>query len=142
MKKKIIYFLLLIGCSCSAQEAKDFVIKSTTQKVVLLTFSTEDIDKIKANFDNEDDFYTAADDVMYYDYQASEYLSEKNISFDTTNMHNPIYLIEENERLLIPEAMIWGGIFIYEKGKYKEFVNSIDIGNTWQFINGHWEVKQ
>jgi len=56
MKNIIICFLLLISCSCIAQKAKDFVIKSTTQKVVFLNLSTEDIDKIKANFDNEDDF--------------------------------------------------------------------------------------
>jgi len=78
--------------------------------------------------------------VIFYNSRAFDYLSENNISYDTTNIHTPIYLLEENERLYIPEDMIWGGFFIYEKDKYKEFVDCIDIGDIWQFKNGHWEV--
>jgi len=142
MKKKIIYLLLLVCCSCYAQKEKDSTITgATTQKVIYLYPTTKQLDKIRKTFDSEEDFYIVADDANFYLHLAHEYMYKNKIDYDTIPINIPIYLAEEKKRLFIPQNMGFGGFFIYEKGKYEDFVSSIDIGLKWEFINGHWYKK-
>ncbi|MDR1846710.1 MAG: hypothetical protein LBR17_01150 [Bacteroidales bacterium] len=143
MDIKIIYLVLLTCFSCSAQKQTNLSISvNTIQKIIYIYPTDKQIEKIKKEYTNKEDFYTVADDANYYYYLAVEYLNKNNIHYDPLSCQKYIYLAEQNEKMSIPQNIGFGIFFIYEKNKYKEFVNSIDIGTEWQFIDGHWEKTQ
>ena len=142
LRSKIIIILLIITPQFIFAQLNedDFIISGVSQKLIEFFPSSEQIDKMKKETKELDDFYIVADDVLYYRYLANQYLSKNNISFDTINSSNKcFYLKEENKRLCIPEDFEFGGFFIYERSKYAEFVDYLDIRFNWKYIDGHWE---
>lgn len=144
MKFKAILIIILLFITpnfiFSQSIEDDFTISGVSQKLIEFFPSSEQIDKMKKETKELDDFYIVADDILYYRYLANQYLSKNNISFDTINSSNKcFYLKEENKRLCIPEDFEFGGFFIYERGKYAEFVDYLDIRFNWKYIDGHWE---
>ncbi|MDR0971422.1 MAG: hypothetical protein LBM25_03445, partial [Bacteroidales bacterium] len=136
MKKYIIYIILFIGCNCFAQENKEYIIKDNFA-LIYLSPTLEYLDSIKQTLHNEDEeenFYVAADDANFYLYYAMKYLKENNISYISIPLDYSIYLQKEKERIFVPEEMgCFGCLFLYEKGKYKEFISFIDVGSFWKF---------
>jgi len=60
--------------------------KPISSKIVIFVSPTiDEIDKIKANAKNIEDFYILADDVNYYSYEAEELLKKKNIPYKLTD---------------------------------------------------------
>ena len=98
---------------------------------VLFVWPTlKQIDRIKASYPNEEDFYTMADDANNYAVSAFEYLADKNV--------NVIYLdsikrvcFNRGDTLDFTEVA-WDFV-LYDKNKSPKTVPAIDL--TWEFEN-------
>lgn len=124
MKKIILTCVCFLFSLFSCQNKKIEIITSN-EAIVYFSPTVKKLDSLEKKFG--DSFYTIADDENFYHSNALELLKKKGLKSVRTTNKNIIYLVNEKKTIKIPKELCWGGFFIYKKGKYKEFVNSINI---------------
>jgi hypothetical protein len=141
MKNIFVISLILVQLSCSVQDNKYEYVINKDNAIVYFKPTVVQLDSLRKTYENEEDFYISADDANYYWYLANQYLEKHHIKYDTTTMYKFIYLQNEKQKLSFPKEMGFGGFFIYEKGKYKDFSYSVDIGLEWKVRDGKLEKQ-
>ncbi len=85
----LLLLLLIVSCTGYSDISPEYRIdtsKPISSKIVIFVSPTsKEIDKIKKEAKNLEDFYTAADDLMYYTYEAEEYLDKLNVPHKDTH---------------------------------------------------------
>ena len=96
---------------------------------LLLKRKSQDIADMRKEFESEEDFYVAADDMNYYNYMADEYLENKAmriIYVDTTysviNFQNKhfINILDKTKNIIF-------SVILYKEGKKPIAVAPIDV---------------
>lgn len=139
MLKKIIFLcvqaMLLLGVSAAFAQHKAIVKKvfKVPQRVCVLEpiISDARIEKMKKEASNEDDFYTAADDVNYYLYQAGEFMKrhgQKAILVPATYTD----ILFPNGEIIQADTIAFGSMILYKPGKNPQVVSSVDIAEAYK----------
>lgn len=139
MLKKIIFLcvqaMLLLGASAAFAQHKTVVKKvfKVPQRACVLEpiISDARIEKMKKEASNEDDFYTAADDVNYYLYQAGEFMKrhgQKAILVPATY----IDILFPNGEIIQADTIAFGSMILYKPGKNPQVVSSVDIAEAYK----------
>lgn len=139
MLKKIIFLcvqaMLLLGASAAFAQHKGIVKKvfKVPQRACVLepVISDARIEKMKKEASNEDDFYTAADDVNYYLYQAGEFMKrhgQKAILVPATYTD----ILFPNGEIIQADTIAFGSMILYKPGKKPQVCSSVDIAEVYK----------
>lgn len=139
MLKKIFFLcvqaMLLLGVSAAFAQHKGIVKKvfKVPQRACVLepVISDARIEKMKKEASNEDDFYTAADDVNYYLFQAEEFMKrhgQKAILVPATY----IDILFPNGEIIQADTIAFGSMILYKPGKKPQVVSSVDIAEAYK----------
>lgn len=125
MKKKNLIGILIIFSTLLFSQANKCININSKKQIIYYSPSINKINEIKKHI-NSDDFYILMDDEANYYSNSLDYLNKNHLKYLNTK-ETCFYLVEEKKYIKVPEKIGIGGFFIYKKGKYKEFVNSIDM---------------
>ena len=127
--------MLLLGASAAFAQHKAIVKKvfKVPQRACVLEpiISDARIEKMKKEASNEDDFYTAADDVNYYLYQAGEFMKrhgQKAILVPATYTD----ILFPNGEIIQADTIAFGSMILYKPGKNPQVVSSVDIAEAYK----------
>lgn len=127
--------MLLLGASAAFAQHKAIVKKvfKVPQRVCVLEpiISDARIEKMKKEASNEDDFYTAADDVNYYLYQAGEFMKrhgQKAILVPAAYTD----ILFPNGEIIQADTIAFGSMILYKPGKNPQVVSSVDIAEAYK----------
>lgn len=127
--------ILLLGASAVFAQHKAIVKKvfKVPQRACVLEPIISDvrIEKMKKEASNEDDFYTAADDVNYYLFQAEEFMKrhgQKAILVPATY----IDILFPNGEIIQADTIAFGSMILYKPGKNPQVVSSVDIAEAYK----------
>lgn len=127
--------MLLLGALAAFAQHKAIVKKvfKVPQRACVLEpiISDARIEKMKKEASNEDDFYTAADDVNYYLFQAEEFMKrhgQKAILVPATYTD----LLFPNGEIIQADTIAFGSMILYKPGKNPQVVSSVDIAEAYK----------
>ena len=127
--------MLLLGVSAVFAQHKAIVKKvfKVPQRACVLepVISDARIEKMKKEASNEDDFYTAADDVNYYLFQAEEFMKrhgQKAILVPAAYTD----ILFPNGEIIQADTIAFGSMILYKPGKNPQVVSSVDIAEAYK----------
>ncbi|WP_311441303.1 hypothetical protein [Hoylesella buccalis] len=127
--------MLLLGALAAFAQHKAIVKKvfKVPQRACVLEpiISDARIEKMKKEASNEDDFYTAADDVNYYLFQAEEFMKrhgQKAILVPATYTD----ILFPNGEIIQADTIAFGSMILYKPGKNPQVVSSVDIAEAYK----------
>ena len=127
--------MLLLGALAAFAQHKAIVKKvfKVPQRACVLepVISDARIEKMKKEASNEDDFYTAADDVNYYLFQAEEFMKrhgQKAILVPATYTD----ILFPNGEIIQADTIAFGSMILYKPGKNPQVVSSVDIAEAYK----------
>lgn len=127
--------ILLLGALAAFAQHKAIVKKvfKVPQRACVLEpiISDARIEKMKKEASNEDDFYTAADDVNYYLFQAEEFMKrhgQKAILVPATYTD----ILFPNGEIIQADTIAFGSMILYKPGKNPQVVSSVDIAEAYK----------
>ena len=102
---------------------------------IFIRRKSQDIADMRKEFESEEDFYVAADDMNYYNYMADEYLENKAMRIiyaDTTysviNFQNK-HFINITDTTIVKD--ITSSLILYKEGKKPTVIAPIEISNEY-----------
>ena len=127
--------MLLLGALAAFAQHKAIVKKvfKVPQRACVLEpiISDARIEKMKKEASNEDDFYTAADDVNYYLYQAGEFMKrngQKAILVPAAYTD----ILFPNGEIIQADTIAFGSMILYKPDKNPQVVSSVDIAEAYK----------
>ena len=127
--------MLLLGALAAFAQHKAIVKKvfKVPQRACVLEpiISDARIEKMKKEASNEDDFYTAADDVNYYLFQAEEFMKrhgQKAILVPATYTD----ILFPNGEIIQADTIAFGSMILYKPDKNPQVVSSVDIAEAYK----------
>lgn len=105
-------------------------------KVVFISPDSLEIEHMKQEY-GEEDFYTIADDNLYYDYEAYEFLKEKEFEYKSTDKRF-VKLIKESGKEIFVDTHKYDenwGVIIFNGKDEPIVVPSMEIPYIWRELN-------
>lgn len=110
----VMLFVTYTGLTSYAQDSTVCPLVHEQAVVVFIDPTEEEIEKMKKEV-GEDDFYAIADDILYYRYNAQEYLKELGFPFCFTKEEKHKFIMADNKKLSFEKKcndwslVLWNG---------------------------------
>jgi hypothetical protein len=127
--------ILLASFEVGSQESKVCPSIHTGPIAIFIDPTDEELDKMKKD-NGEEDFYTIADDNVYFNSQASDYLKEKNVASCHTENEKHAFITKDNKRYELDKACSYWCLIIWNGRDKPIYASPVDIFMYESYLKG------